>query len=79
LCVNFLTQTGYAQCNDSVDDLERLDAANLHREMHYLLLSIPHSNLTGDLKKIDSEVGTTIKKYVFIIDLLDIAPQALLI
>jgi hypothetical protein len=48
--------------------------------MHYLLLSIPHTNLTGDLKKkIDSEVGTTIKKYVFIIDLLDIAPQALLI
>jgi hypothetical protein len=31
--------------NDSADDLERLDAANLHCGMHYLLLSIPHTNL----------------------------------
>jgi hypothetical protein len=42
--------------NDSADDLERLDAANLHREMHYLLFLIPHTNLTTQRikkKKID--------------------------
>jgi hypothetical protein len=38
--------------NDSADDLERLDTANLHCEMHYLLLSILHTTLTADLKKI---------------------------
>jgi hypothetical protein len=32
--------------NDSADNLERLEAANLHCEMHYLLLSIPHTNMT---------------------------------
>jgi hypothetical protein len=42
--------------NDSANDLELLDAANLHCEIHYLLLSIPHTNLTiytlkTDLKK----------------------------
>jgi hypothetical protein len=44
LCVNFSMQT--VMRNDSADDLERLDAANLHCEMHYLLFSIPHTNLT---------------------------------
>jgi hypothetical protein len=38
--------------NDSADDLERFDAANLHCEIHYLLLQflIP-TWLTPDLKK----------------------------
>jgi hypothetical protein len=44
LCVNFSTQT--VMRNDSTDDLERLDAANVHCEMHYFLRSIPHTNLT---------------------------------
>jgi hypothetical protein len=44
LRVNFSTQTTVMR-NDSADDLERLDAANLHCGMHYLLLSIPHTNL----------------------------------
>jgi hypothetical protein len=44
LCVNFSLQT--VMRNDSADDLERLDAANLHWEMHCLLLLIPHTNMT---------------------------------
>jgi hypothetical protein len=44
-CVNFSTQTTVMR-NDSADDLKRLDAANLHSEMHCLLLSIAHTNLT---------------------------------
>jgi hypothetical protein len=36
LWVNFSLQT--VMRNDSADNLERLEAANLHCEMHYLLL-----------------------------------------
>jgi hypothetical protein len=49
--------------NDSANALELLDAANLHCEIHYLLLSILHTNLTihtlkTDFKKIDYSISS---------------------